>query len=227
MNIKEFSISFEDLALCRQDIFKMMKMEDEPSDPFPQMVNQIWVQLPNISSIKGGCRIIENPVFNKETYSVELDGERFFLGKTVFNLLKKAESLALFACTAGEGIANASKKLMDNGDFMEGYIADTAGSVIVEKAMDLIQNKLKESVRISGKFITNRYSPGYCDWSVKEQHKLFSFLPPTFCGITLTDSSLMQPIKSVSGMIGIGSNVKYNEYTCNICSSSHCLYRKK
>ncbi|MCK7538940.1 MAG: hypothetical protein MZV63_52410 [Marinilabiliales bacterium] len=47
--------------------------------------------------------------------------------------------------------------------------------------------------------ITNRFSPGYCGWDVAEQHKLFSFFKDNFCGITLTESALMNPVKSVSG----------------------------
>lgn len=36
---------------------------------------------------------------------------------------------------------------------------------------------------------------------------------------------LMKPIKSVSGIIGIGHNIKYNAYTCQICDSNNCLYK--
>ena len=73
--------------------------------------------------------------------------------------------------------------------------------------------------------ITNRYSPGYCVWHLKEQKSLFSLLPAEYCNITLTDSCLMQPIKSVSGLIGIGANGKQKTYLCSICELSHCLYR--
>jgi hypothetical protein len=75
--------------------------------------------------------------------------------------------------------------------------------------------------------ITNRYSPGYCNWSVSEQKLLFSFLPDGFCGIKLNDSALMTPIKSISGIIGIGQNVKMNEYNCNHCGVKDCTYRSK
>lgn len=66
---------------------------------------------------------------------------------------------------------------------------------------------------------TNRYSPGYCGWHVSEQQKLFSLFPVASpCGIQLTDSSLMIPIKSVSGIIGVGSHVRKLEYTCGLCT---------
>ncbi|MHB8579979.1 MAG: vitamin B12 dependent-methionine synthase activation domain-containing protein [Ignavibacteriaceae bacterium] len=76
-----------------------------------------------------------------------------------------------------------------------------------------------------GMKITNRYSPGYCNWNVSEQHLFFSLLPQNFCGITLTESSLMLPVKSISGIIGIGSNVKYSKYFCDKCGVKDCTYR--
>ena len=73
--------------------------------------------------------------------------------------------------------------------------------------------------------ITNRYSPGYCNWPVSDQQILFLLLPEKFCGVTLTGSSLMIPIKSVSGVIGIGASVKMKEYTCDTCGMKDCTYR--
>jgi hypothetical protein len=60
---------------------------------------------------------------------------------------------------------------------------------------------------------------------VADQHKLFSFFPANCCGISLTDSALMHPIKSVSGIIGLGKEVKFREYTCDLCSQVECFHR--
>ena len=101
------------------------------------------------------------------------------------------------------------------------------GSIVVESAMDIIQEHLKLWMKEQGLKFTNRYSPGYCGWELKEQSKLFGLLPENFCGISLSDSMLMKPIKSVSGIIGIGENVIYDQYTCNYCRDVNCLYRGK
>lgn len=74
---------------------------------------------------------------------------------------------------------------------------------------------------------TNRFSPGYCGWHVSEQHKLFSLFPaPEPCGVRLTPSALMMPIKSVSGIIGLGSHVRRMDYTCGLCDYLQCYKRK-
>jgi cobalamin-dependent methionine synthase I len=156
-----------------------------------------------------------------------VDGVSLDIQKIIFHQLKKADNVVVFACTAGPNIGEWSKDFMDQGDMIRGYIVDVIGSEIVEMAMDKIQAILSDQMSTKGLKITNRYSPGYCSWSVAEQHKLFSLLPNNFCNIKLTDTALMYPIKSVSGIIGAGKNVRYNPYTCQLCDSKNCLYRNR
>ncbi|NSW95142.1 MAG: methionine synthase, partial [Bacteroidales bacterium] len=89
-----------------------------------------------------------------------------------------------------------------------------------------MQEDLERRLAAEGLNITNRFSPGYCGWDVAEQHKLFSLLPGNFCKIRLTESALMDPIKSVSGIIGAGLHVKRRPYTCNFCDMKDCIYRR-
>ena len=116
---------------------------------------------------------------------------------------------------------------MKEGDLLKSYVYDVVGSEIVEAAADLMQDELEKAMAVGGRKITNRFSPGYCGWDVVEQHKLFRLIPGNFCGIRLTPSALMDPVKSVSGFIGIGENVKRLPYTCSFCDMKDCLYRKK
>jgi len=120
-----------------------------------------------------------------------------------------------------------SRQSMRNGDLLRGYVYDGIGSEVVENAADRMQEELKRAAGEEGKNITNRFSPGYCGWDVAEQHKLFSFFKDNFCAITLTDSALMNPIKSVSGLIGIGRYARYSSYLCHTCDNKDCLYRNR
>jgi cobalamin-dependent methionine synthase I len=111
------------------------------------------------------------------------------------------------------------------GNYPEAFIADHMGSLVVETAMDNIQKQLREDLLNESLSITNRFSPGYCGWNVSEQHKLFKLIPAEECDIRLTESALMQPIKSISGIIGIGEGVKFKHYSCNHCSITGCKFR--
>jgi cobalamin-dependent methionine synthase I len=139
--------------------------------------------------------------------------------------LRKSDSVAVFLCTAGPEIGDHARQLINEKDFLKGYIFDIAGSEIVEAAADKMQEALRINLLAENIMITNRYSPGYCGWHVSEQHKLFTLVPGNYCNISLTDSSLMQPIKSVSGFIGLGGKVRFSPYTCNLCDMQNCIYR--
>ena len=52
--------------------------------------------------------------------------------------------------------------------------------------------------------LTLGYSPGYCGWHVSGQRALFACLQPEEIGVTLNASCLMEPLKSVSGVLVAG-----------------------
>jgi cobalamin-dependent methionine synthase I len=141
--------------------------------------------------------------------------------------LDKSTAVAVFACTAGQEISRLAAEFNRKGHSIHAYLVDSLGSIVVERAMDLIQEGLKFAMQSENLQITNRYSPGYCGWDIREQKKLFDLLPPDFCGIRLSDTMLMKPVKSVSGFIGIGRNVTYDNYACGYCPDKNCIYRNK
>ncbi|MCF8306468.1 MAG: hypothetical protein K9G57_02435 [Ignavibacteriales bacterium] len=165
--------------------------------------------------------------------NVRVEREIIYCGDQVFNSgiiinagLRGIDSLYLIVVSAGFGVEKAVKKNFDENNYLRGYLWDMIGSEIVEKCADYLQQEIKTDAEEDGRKITNRYSPGYCGWSVAEQSKLFSILPEKFCGVSLSPSSLMSPAKSISGIIGSGVNVKYHEYACSICDAEHCFRRK-
>jgi len=198
---------------------------DSMPAPLVEAIDDVLENGDALCRIEGGYKIIGSLRFDHKSYSVLVDSQSFNVKKVVFQQMRKVESIALFACTAGNEIIDRSRELMKEGELLKGYVYDVFGSLVVEEAMDRVQNTLASKMQEEGLKITNRYSPGYCGWDVSEQKKLFSLLPKNFCGIELTDSCLMNPIKSVSGIIGIGGSVKFNEYTCNLCDEEDCLYR--
>jgi len=101
------------------------------------------------------------------------------------------------------------------------------GSVIAEKCADEMEKNVQESIEKLGWHRTNRFSPGYCGWHVSQQQILFALFKGETCGVRLTDSSLMLPIKSVSGIMGLGQQVRRLDYTCGLCHFEKCYKRKK
>jgi hypothetical protein len=227
MNKSTFQFELSDLRLEVSQIESILGyQEGEEHEIVSELIDKLLKETGKICNIRAEYIIYDGLKFNVRNKSIEINNINFDIRKIVFRQLSKSESVALFLCTAGEEIGIRSRKAMKECDLLNGFIYDIIGSQIVEAAADMMQGFLENSVSSSGKKITNRYSPGYCSWDVAEQHKLFKLIPDNFCGIKLTHSALMDPVKSTSGIIGIGENVEYNPYTCSYCGQKDCSYRK-
>jgi hypothetical protein len=216
------------LDIAKSQIERAMNYKPGNSpDPFSGLIDEVLNDAHAYCSVEGGYILKDNINFDSRNYKLIIDSACFSVKKIVFNQIRKAEKLAFFLCTAGAAIGEWSKKLMSEGETFKGYVVDVVGSEVVETAMDRIQDSLEEEMKKKGLYITNRYSPGYCGWDVSEQQKLFTFLPDNFCNIRLSDTSLMYPVKSVSGVIGIGRELSKKNYPCRFCDDKNCIYRNK
>lgn len=224
--IHENSFSLENLRL---DLDYLSSLLGYPGgllpEPFNEYLEQAILEAHTLCNIRGAYVFKNDIQFSDNRAHLLVDGLAFGVGKTVAKELRNSTSAAFFICTAGEGISRRSQELISGDDPVFGYVFDLLGSMIVESATDQLQSEIRQVALGRGLAITNRYSPGYCKWSVADQHKLFSFFPPECCGISLTKSALMHPIKSVSGIIGLGEQVAYREYTCALCSQVDCIHR--
>ena len=179
-------------------------------------------------SIEGGCLLFEPARVDALHHRLLVGTVGLEVGEIVSRQLRRAEGVAVFLCTAGPGISNLSVRLMTaSRDPLTGYVADTVGSLVVERAIDRIQDRLEARMQARGLRLTNRYSPGHCGWDLAEQRKLFRLLPRGFCGVRLAESCFMHPIKSVSGVIGLGAAVRRQPYGCKQCDREQCLYRRR
>jgi cobalamin-dependent methionine synthase I len=82
---------------------------------------------------------------------------------------------------------------------------DAVASTAAEMAADAVERNYLKRLRVENQEANStavlRYSPGYCGWHVSGQKKLFEFLQPAEIGITLLESFLMTPLKSISGVL--------------------------
>ena len=222
----KYHLSLHDLTIDLQNTAPLLGYGSKLPDDILPMVNEVMSETSGCFDICGGYQIFDRIIFVESEKKIYIENVEFALNKIVYHQLKRSKQIAVFVCTAGEGISQWSKQMMPF-DPLKGFIADILGSVVVETAIGIIQQKLSVKMEQAGLKITNRYSPGYCGWHTSEQHKLFSLFSKDICGIRLTESALMLPIKSVSGFIGVGAHVRFNPYTCDLCEATHCVYRFK
>jgi hypothetical protein len=226
MSIKTYDISTDEIHISAGMIAKLIGADPHQiPEPYDAIIQSELSEIHGYRDIRGGFNIVEDIHLNAAETMVQAGGMTFRVGDQVFGHIKEAESLAFFICTAGETVSSKAKQLMDEGLMLEGYIVDVIGSTIVEEAMDILHQRLSQQMNDNGLLTTNRYSPGYCEWDVQDQHSLFQLFPENFCGVQLTENALMRPVKSVSGIVGIGKEVTFDKYVCHACTSVNCIYR--
>lgn len=211
----EKTLSFEELGITPADVYEQMGYHDAQPDKATQQETAMILK-----EVSQWLR----PRFSYFVVNKQPD---FEMGNIILRQLCGSEAFALFICTSGLEFETYQQRLKEQGDMVRVFIADALGSVIAEKCADQMEKALQESIDKLGWKHTNRFSPGYCGWHVSQQQLLFPLFQGHTCGVKLTDSSLMIPIKSVSGIIGLGEKVRKLEYTCGLCDFKQCYKRKK
>ncbi|MEI7422157.1 MAG: vitamin B12 dependent-methionine synthase activation domain-containing protein [Prolixibacteraceae bacterium] len=224
---REYSFHYSDLTIDLENLNRVLGFPDAPlPDPFDAYLAEALDFASRLTEIKASWILAENIRIDPAGGSVSVGDKTFLVGKTVCKELRGSEKLIFFVCTAGPSLGEKSHELLMGEDPAIGYIFDQVGTFVVEAAGDKMQSLIRQEIMSDAAQITNRYSPGYCHWSVADQHLLFSMFPGDPCGVTLTESALMYPVKSISGLMGVGKKVNFREYPCALCLSLNCIYRR-
>ncbi|MBN2185905.1 MAG: hypothetical protein JW732_00405 [Dehalococcoidia bacterium] len=151
-----------------------------------------------------------------------------FRSYVIARLLEQCQQVGAFLVTIGDELEKKTTCLADDGLILESYALDAIGSSAVEKMAEMVETEIREMVSAQGFCISQRFSPGYCDWSIRQQKELFRMLDGDSVGVRLTTGYLMIPQKSVSGIVGIGpSCVDIESYNpCRTCKKRNCLGRR-
>jgi hypothetical protein len=225
--IKSFDIRADEIAVDPADVCRALGYS-KSSTPQPVMdkVKSLLSGLMEGISPRAGYVMFADLAVDVGQDAFSVGNVNFSCGSTIASQLKGSDYIAAVVATAGPEITEVGFKHMAGGELLEGYIADTIGSLVAEQAADIVEKHFEMLVSEEDRKITNRLSPGYCGWDVAEQHKLFSLLPDGFCGVRLNESALMIPIKSISAVVGIGRSVEKGPYPCSICNVERCYMRK-
>ncbi len=105
---------------------------------------------------------------------------------------------------------------------LKGVVTDCVGSTAIEAFCDKINLSFDNH-----EYLRPRFSPGYGDLSLEYQRDIVEFLQTKKnIGMSLTESLMMVPVKSVTAIIGIGKEKnKCTGSGCMKCSNINCPYR--
>ncbi len=159
---------------------------------------------------------------------VVIDDSIIFKSNVIARLLEQCERVAIFVLTVGSHLEEMVSALSDDGLMLQATVLDAIGSNAAEKLADSVQERIGEIARAQGLCISQRFSPGYCDWPVNEQKMIFRAIDSKIAGVRLTKGCLMLPRKSISGIIGIGPCGNADNYNpCKTCEKQdNCVGRR-
>lgn len=187
-----------------------------------------------LSIIKEIKEEIENAANCKLCYTKnELNYENLNFGigdihsKSLAKNLNGCESVYIFAATAGVDIDRIIRRYSALSP-AKAVIAQATGVALIESLCNwFCKSIIKEEEKV-GYYIRPRFSPGYGDFDISYQKEIINILGATkLTGITLTDSLLMVPTKSVTAVMGVSkTNNGCILSGCEVCNKTNCEFRR-
>ena len=143
------------------------------------------------------------PLAHRES-GFDLTGTGVILpGSLARTMLQECDAAALLACTLGAGFEQLLRSWQVR-DMARAAVLDACGSAYVEAGCNAAEEEIR--ARCAGKYLTDRFSPGYGDLPLTLQGSILEALNAgRQLGLQATESCLLNPSKSVTAVIGLSS----------------------
>lgn len=232
----------------RKEIYRYLGYRGQEPDKLVQsMIDEVLKELlrvvrPVHSYRYYGCKVIENKVYLLKGERMEMglaDDEseqtgnkdtaepvQEFLSQKLADNLSQCEEAVLLAATLGL----EADKLIQRYTVMnmaKASIAQACGAACMEAYCNKVQEIIRQEALERGLYLRPRFSPGYGDLKLDYQKNIFDLLEcQKRLGMSLTESMLMLPTKSVTAIIGFTRNKENCHIAkCSVCSKTDCEFR--
>lgn len=189
-----------------------------------------------IETLRAWCERVKREVYPRVIYRrfpLEADGRLrgtnwAVHGEDVRALLASCEEVVLFAATLG---AESERMLLREQAVSaeSALLIDAVLSAAIESVCDDVESQLRREAEASGKYLTDRFSPGYGDMPLEQTKGICRVLSvDRNIGLTVSQSGIMIPRKSVTAVMGISKTpVPRRPSGCEGCSAKEtCPMRR-
>lgn len=209
--------TYTDLPVCTKEVLRYAGCKSDTDFP---------------SSILDGCiGDVKENISYKACYSVfdvnikedKCDFSIFSVkSKSLAKNLTGCKKAVVFAATVGIGMDRLISKYSSVSP-SKAMLFSAIGAERIECLCDRLCEDIKEEYKSE---IKPRFSPGYGDFDLSYQKDIFSCLNcQKNIGLTLTDSLIMVPSKSVTAVMGLCEELTDNLKKCDMCENKNCSYR--
>lgn len=166
------------------------------------------------------CCYVRTPVIFPEENITDIGFGRIE-SRNLYRHLQGCSEVILFAATIGIGADRLIAKY-NRISPAKSVIIDALASSAIENWCD----NAEIMITSQDKLHCSRFSAGYGDFSLEYQRDFIQCLDTARkIGVTLSDSLLMTPTKSVTAVIGIGAASRTCSNKCMSCENKSCIYR--
>lgn len=189
-----------------------------------QMIQESFQELEQTVSVKFIYRIFEISFSDADAFTI---GTMKIRSKNLGKNLKGCNEALLLGATLGTGTDLLIKRY-SLIDMAKAVVLQACAAALLEEHCDAQQEKIAAQMEKEGRYLRPRFSPGYGDFSILHQEEILRMLEaPKQIGLSMTDSYMLTPTKSVTAVIGISrTQEKCHIKGCEVCEKTDCIYRR-
>jgi len=199
-----------------EQAMERLKIED---DEDRAMVSELFETAKKIARPK--VLYLEAYVEEISGSSVRINGFDFKSDVLAANL-KDVHRVFAYVCTCGAEVDDWSHK---EKDYVVSLWLDMIKEMFLRDASEFFREHMKNAYRFEKLSSINPGSGNLDNWHISQQKPLFEMIGDVNAeiGVTLTDSFLMLPVKSTSGLIYPSETEFVN---CALCGRENCVGRR-
>lgn len=193
-------------------------------EPTLALVHESLKELEIIAEVKFVYRIFE--LSYTDINSVKVNNITIRSQNLIKNL-SGCEKCILFGITLGAMVDRVLQKY-EKINMAKAVVFQACAAAYLEEECNKMQLSWSEELKQEEKYLRPRFSPGYGDFSILHQKDILDLLDaPRKIGLTMTESCMMTPTKSVTAIIGISNtNERCHVSGCEVCEKTDCIYRR-
>lgn len=199
-----------------------------PDNKIQNLITEVLDALLCVIKPKNIYKVFQSNISKNQVLLKEIDRTLVFESRNLAENLAQCSTVVLLAATLGI----EADKLLQRYEIMhmtKAAIVQACGAACIEAYCNILQEQILQELSKKGTrlYLRPRFSPGYGDLSLEYQRIIFQELECTKrIGLTLTDSLLMYPTKSVSALIGLTANPQSCHIgKCSQCNNTTCAFR--
>lgn len=188
------------------------------------LIEDSFRELEKTANAKFVYRIFELSFPNENELVI---GNMKIRSKSLYKNLKGCRQAVVFGATLGVGVDRLMRRCSVT-DMAGAVVLQACAAALLEEFCDESQREIGYVLEKEGGYLRPRFSPGYGDFSIMYQREILEMTDAAkTIGLTMTDSFMLTPIKSVTAVIGISPTKEPCHIKgCEECSKTDCKYRR-